>query len=224
MRNRFLGILDEFQRRQHGSIATQDILQSIKESYNLNQLACVSYYGPSAYKFYYTGKTSFRRTGIVPILNIRKADPVLEIRRDNFAVTDDVAGFRRMGKFGLRLCVERSPSTRTTLLAMSDLPEQQWTRLRSFYFRDLLVFAHLFNNLVFGSQHVEDHRVKLSGRERECIESLAKGLRPKQIAGVLGISEHAVRLYIRRGRAKLNATTTSEATTKALQYGLISGF
>ncbi|MGP4806336.1 helix-turn-helix transcriptional regulator [Agrobacterium cavarae] len=223
MRNRFLGVLDTFQRGDHGPTAIQDILQSVKESYNLSQLACVNYYGSSTYKSYYAERTSLRRTGLVPILNIQKADPVLEIRRDNFAVTDDVAGFRRMGNFGLRLCVERSPSTRTTLLAMSDLPEKQWTRLRPFYFRDLLIFAHLFNNLVFRSHGVEDPRIKLSGRERECIESVAKGLRPKQIAGVLGISEHAVRLYIRRARAKLNATTMSEATTKALQYGLISG-
>jgi len=54
-------------------------------------------------------------------------------------------------------------------------------------------------------------RKPLSGREHETLTYIAKGLRPKQVAGVMDISEASVRLYLRNARAKLGATNKDEA-------------
>lgn len=51
----------------------------------------------------------------------------------------------------------------------------------------------------------------LSSREHETMAYIAKGLRPKQVACVMDISEASVRLYLRNARAKLGATNKDEA-------------
>lgn len=58
---------------------------------------------------------------------------------------------------------------------------------------------------------------KLSAREREVLESLANGLRYKEIAEVLKVSEDTVRTYVRRTYQKLQVTSRTEAVVKLLR-------
>ncbi len=57
----------------------------------------------------------------------------------------------------------------------------------------------------------------LSARERSVLESLANGLRYKEIAAVLQLSEDTVRTYLRRVYAKLSVTSRTEAVAKFLR-------
>lgn len=58
---------------------------------------------------------------------------------------------------------------------------------------------------------------RLSAREREVLESLANGLRYKEIAEVLAVSEDTVRTYVRRTYQKLQVTSRTEAVVKLLR-------
>lgn len=63
--------------------------------------------------------------------------------------------------------------------------------------------------------------VSLTGREKECLVLLAKGLRTKSIAYELGIKDVTVTFHIKNAKTKLSAQTPVEAATKAFLLGLI---
>ena len=61
----------------------------------------------------------------------------------------------------------------------------------------------------------------LSSRETQVIELLTQGLRNKEIAARLGISEETVRVHIKSSFAKLNVHDRTAAFREALRRGII---
>ena len=61
----------------------------------------------------------------------------------------------------------------------------------------------------------------LTPRELEVLHELAKGLANKQIAGVLDISHHTTKGYLKNILIKLRVADRTEAVTVAIQRGLI---
>jgi DNA-binding NarL/FixJ family response regulator len=61
----------------------------------------------------------------------------------------------------------------------------------------------------------------LTPRELEVLHELAKGLANKQIAGVLNITEHTTKGYLKNILYKLHVADRTEAVTVAIQRGLI---
>lgn len=61
----------------------------------------------------------------------------------------------------------------------------------------------------------------LTCRERECLEHLANGVLPKNIAVNLGLSEASVRLHLSRAKKRLGCTTMVQAATRATKTELI---
>ncbi len=64
-------------------------------------------------------------------------------------------------------------------------------------------------------------RGPLTDREAEVLALLAKGLANKQIAVLLGISEHTVKFHVSSIYAKLNATNRTQAVREGLRNGWI---
>jgi len=64
--------------------------------------------------------------------------------------------------------------------------------------------------------------VALTGRERELLQSLEEGLRFKQIARRLGISEATAKTHARNLFRKLDATSRAEAVHAARERGLFA--
>lgn len=62
----------------------------------------------------------------------------------------------------------------------------------------------------------------LTAREREVLQHMAEGLANKQIALVLGISEHTVKFHLSALYAKLGAASRTEAVKRGIELGLIS--
>jgi DNA-binding NarL/FixJ family response regulator len=62
----------------------------------------------------------------------------------------------------------------------------------------------------------------LTLREREVLETLARGLGNKQIAAELGVSERTVKFHVSSLFAKLGAGNRTEAVTIAARAGLVS--
>jgi DNA-binding CsgD family transcriptional regulator len=62
---------------------------------------------------------------------------------------------------------------------------------------------------------------RLTGRERECLLWLSRGLRTVAIADRLGIAPATVDLHFKGARRKLRAATREEALAKAILADLI---
>ncbi|NOZ87131.1 MAG: response regulator transcription factor [Deltaproteobacteria bacterium] len=62
---------------------------------------------------------------------------------------------------------------------------------------------------------------KLTNREREVLELIAKGLSNKEAARVLGVSRATIRTHLEHIYQKLDVTNRVEAITEGLRHGLI---
>jgi len=62
----------------------------------------------------------------------------------------------------------------------------------------------------------------LTAREREVLEQMAAGLSNRQIADVLGISEHTVKFHVSAILGKLGVTSRSAAIRHGLRQGLVT--
>ena len=67
-------------------------------------------------------------------------------------------------------------------------------------------------------------RVDLTAREVEVLVYAGKGLRNREIAGVIGRTEETVKVHVKHIMAKLGASDRTEAVTIALQRGIIHLF
>ena len=61
----------------------------------------------------------------------------------------------------------------------------------------------------------------LTTREVEVVELMAKGMRNKEIAAVLGLSEDTVRIHVKHVLAKLEVHDRSAAVVVALRRGIV---
>ena len=64
-------------------------------------------------------------------------------------------------------------------------------------------------------------RMKLTPRELQVLELMAKGLRNREIGEILGTTEGTIKMQVKSVLSKLDATDRTEAATVALQRGLI---
>jgi len=71
------------------------------------------------------------------------------------------------------------------------------------------------------SRDVEPAAERLTPREHEVLALVADGLRNKDIARELGVSEHTVKFHLATVFGKLGAASRTEAVRRGLQLGLI---
>lgn len=62
---------------------------------------------------------------------------------------------------------------------------------------------------------------RLTSRERDVLELLARGLRQEQVAARLGIGVETVRSHVRNASDRLGAATATQAVAIAIRNGLI---
>ncbi|MFZ1041159.1 MAG: response regulator transcription factor [Anaerolineales bacterium] len=77
-------------------------------------------------------------------------------------------------------------------------------------------------SLLFASEEETLANSPLTNRETEVLNLLSKGLANKQIAIVLGISEHTVKFHVSSIYTKLNVTNRTEAVHEGLRGGWIA--
>lgn len=81
-------------------------------------------------------------------------------------------------------------------------------------------YADLRLQMLFHQQMLAS--VRLSPREKECLELLSTGLKNDRIAAKLGVSEVTVRLHFTNARKKLRTSTREQAVARAAMLGLIA--
>lgn len=133
------------------------------------------------------------------------------------------ARFHGIGSKGLTIPIRGPHGERSLFSVTSVLPTREWTRMRDASVHEMQILSHYLHERVFEvldlgkSKRIRD----LSGRESQCLQLLARGRISKQIAADLGISENAVKLYLRSARLKLGALTSHHAIARASLLELI---
>ncbi|MEO0330053.1 MAG: LuxR C-terminal-related transcriptional regulator [Pseudomonadota bacterium] len=86
-----------------------------------------------------------------------------------------------------------------------------------------LKLAHVLNDKFLPEIHrSNDEILVLSERERECLQFIAFGLRPKQIAYRLEVTESTVKFHLQNVRSKLGAHSIAHAIALGIRYGQIT--
>jgi len=128
-----------------------------------------------------------------------------------------------IGPNGLTVPVRGPRGERCLFSVASNRSKRDWLKLRASSIHDLHILSHYLHETVLFLTGLRDggHHRALSRRETQCLQLLAEGRISKQIAAALGISESAVKLYLRSARTKLEATSTYQAVAKASFHELI---
>ncbi|MCV9967712.1 LuxR C-terminal-related transcriptional regulator [Pararhizobium sp. BT-229] len=220
----FAGLLNDFSKAR-GVSDLEDTLGHVLLAYNLQQVTCVSSWGEtnvaiSSPHIAFSSSLLQSQSAMTGSDQPTLAPGGQEFRRARLNLFTDISGSRRIGRMGLRFRLCELDGMISTFLATTDFSEREWELMKAIYLRDLYVIASITHRKLVS--FAENNRRQLfSPRERECLQAVAVGRRPKQIAGDLQISEHAVRLYLKRARRKLGARNLIEAVGKSLQDGHI---
>lgn len=128
-----------------------------------------------------------------------------------------------IGPHGLTIPIRGPQGERCLFSVTSNRSRGDWSRLRGSSIHELHILSHYLHETVLAVTGLRDsgHYRELSPRERQCLQLLATGRISKQIAAALGISESAVKLYLRSARTKLGASTSHQAVAKASFHELI---
>lgn len=128
-----------------------------------------------------------------------------------------------IGPNGLTIPVRGPRGERSLFSVTSKLPRRAWSRLCAGNIHDLHILAYYLHEkmLTVTALRAGGNYRPLSRREQQCLELVARGRMPKQIAAMLGISESSVRLYLRTAKHKLDASTSHHAVARASFLELI---
>jgi DNA-binding CsgD family transcriptional regulator len=128
-----------------------------------------------------------------------------------------------VGNQGMTIPI-RGPNGQYALFTVSHTcSDEEWEVFTERHQRDLILLAHYFNKsaLKMAKGRRPEIVKSLSRRETDALTYLAMGYGRGQVAEMLSISEHTLRVYIESARFKLGATNTTHAVAKAITEGLI---
>ncbi|WP_345741863.1 helix-turn-helix transcriptional regulator [Epibacterium ulvae] len=118
----------------------------------------------------------------------------------------------------------RGPQGQFALLSLThSCDDQMWGEFTAAHGHDLILLAHFLHRKILrlATQDTTATKAALSPREVDALTLLAFGHSRAQVAEMLSISEHTLRVYIEGARSKLEATNTTHAIARATSNGLI---
>ncbi|TCQ97990.1 LuxR family transcriptional regulator [Neorhizobium sp. JUb45] len=223
------------------STGFEPALRDVSAIYGLKHTTCLIVRANVGTKLYPFFCTTYPRcwTDIYLARSYFKIDPVVgsirwarlsvdwsRFQRNSPAVDQffEEARLHDVGTSGLTVPVRGPGGERSLFSVSSDLPTQTWAKISEGLSHDLQILSHYMHEKVMTVVDIQAGSAvrRLSAREKQCLEALASGRLPKQIAASLGLSESAVRLYLRSAKRKLGASTTYHAVAKASLFELIS--
>lgn len=128
-----------------------------------------------------------------------------------------------VGGQGYSIPVTDRANRRALLSVNSQLPLASWQVLTARFAEEWIELSLLVHRIAVGELYGADDPVPmLYPREIECLHWTALGKDQKDIAVILGLSEHTVRDYTKSARWKLGCATLSAAVTRAVHLRLIN--
>lgn len=129
-----------------------------------------------------------------------------------------------VGTQGISVSI-RGPRRETALVTLTSFEtDESWLQRRASLLRDFHSLAHflLDRSLVLAGLASRLPATKLSPREKQCLELLARGDAPKKIAHRLDLSIRTVRLYLSSAKLKLRAPNINAAIALAVHEELVA--
>jgi DNA-binding CsgD family transcriptional regulator len=128
-----------------------------------------------------------------------------------------------VGRHGVTLTIRGPRGERSLLTLTSNDNVRAWNALRDAAITDLQVLGHYLHDrtLLISGLRQQNGLPKLSNREKQCLELVARGLVPKRIGPLLSLSERTVRLYLSSCRRKLQVVSTTHAVARAVSLEMI---
>lgn len=122
---------------------------------------------------------------------------------------DDRWSYQRWARRGCSMCLDSSAS-----------PERLNFALHAVVHHDLVVIDSIFG-LEQSQAALGEPLPRLTSRERDVLELVAGGLRNREIAAQLYLSENTVEAHLRNVFSKLNVRSRTQALRSAVQKGII---
>jgi DNA-binding CsgD family transcriptional regulator len=124
---------------------------------------------------------------------------------------------------GMTLPVRGPEGERALFTISANMSAAEWERRRITYMKEFQMIAHYMHDRIMDLSGYREARPTpiLSTREMACLELVAHGVAPKQIAGRLQISDRAVRLFLTSGCAKLGCANTHQAIAKLVSLEML---
>jgi DNA-binding CsgD family transcriptional regulator len=127
-----------------------------------------------------------------------------------------------VGGRGFSIPITDRANRRALLSVNSRLPLESWQDLTERFREEWVELGFLVHAIAVGELYGSNDPVPLlSPRETECLHWTALGKDQRDIALILGLSEHTVRDYTKSARLKLGCATLSAAVTRAGHLHLI---
>jgi DNA-binding CsgD family transcriptional regulator len=158
------------------------------------------------------------RSGFLPLDWSEVDHESLEARR--FFKEADKFG---VGRHGITIPIRGPGGERALFSITSNACSSEWNARRLTYMREFQFMEHLLHDQAarLSGLRLPGMEQDLSPREQQALELAARGLAPKQIAGLLNLSGAVIRLYLQSARSKLNCASLSQAIAKATRLEII---
>jgi len=224
-----------------GSLAgMQELAASICKTYHLANIAYHALYIPGAKAFNPILVLTYDPSWIERYKNndYFKIDPVVvcgtksflpldwsHLDRENAVARGFFAEADRfgVGRQGITLPVRGPEGERALFTITANMSAEEWDGRRIAYMKEFQMIAHYMHDRIVELSGYREARPKpiLSTREMTCLELVAGGAVPKQIAGRLQISDRAVRLLLNSGCAKLGCANIYQAIAKMVSLEML---
>ena len=214
----------------------QGVTETLRDFYKVDHI--VYHWVDSAGDQYGCGSYSEAWQKLYISRNYLRIDPVIQGCYQRFHPADwkqldwssraarefrEAAAAHGVGSQGFSIPI-RGPNGQFALFTVNDTcDDAAWADFTRAHRRDLILIAHYFNEkaLEFEPTRGEKQPQALSPREIDAMTLLAIGNSRAQVANMLSISEHTLRVYIESARFKLGALNTTHAVARAMSRGLI---
>jgi DNA-binding CsgD family transcriptional regulator len=125
-----------------------------------------------------------------------------------------------IGPHGYSIPVVNKHGHRALFSVSSSQSEQEWNDFLSVHRSIMIQIANRLHRRVVAQIFGED-RPNLTAREIECLRWVSLGKSTNEIAGILQISPHTARDYLKSVRFKLDCVTSAQAASKAIKLGFL---
>lgn len=126
-----------------------------------------------------------------------------------------------VGRQGVSVPMRGASGERALITLTSFHSNREWETRRWRYQAFVSAFAPYLHEFALLLHHREPRNIRLSYRQRQCLELYARGYAPKQIAAHLGISSSMTREHLHCARRKLGSLTLSSAVLRASRLNLV---
>lgn len=127
-----------------------------------------------------------------------------------------------LGRHGISLPVHGQHCDKALVSISCDAGILEWRHRRLQYMRDFQMLALYIHQAVLRLEGRVVEQMRLSPRERECLQWAAEGKTAWETAVILGLSERTVRCYLEGARYKLGAANNTQAVNKAGKASLLT--